>query len=132
MHTLTLSKQLIDQQSLDPSPYDGPFREPSDPQLLNKFLDCVNLATSFTQQLSVVNSEIDTQSFVTATSQMQSPNHQEVSSRLVFLLFTLFLSDDQYLNILLLSSYSSLTGILIQDGNLRKLPSLWTINLVLY
>jgi hypothetical protein len=131
MHTLTLSKQLIDLQSLDPSPYDGPFREPSDPQLLNKFLDCVNLATSFTQQLSVVNSEIDTQSFVTATSQMQSPNHQEVSSRLVFLLFTLFLSDDQYLNILLLS-YSSLTGILIQDGNLRKLPSLWTINLVLY
>lgn len=94
MHTLTLSKQLIDQQSLDPSPYDGPFREPSDPQLLNKFLDCVNLATSFTQQLSVVNSEIDTQSFVTATSQMQSPNHQEVSPRLVFLLFTLFLSDD--------------------------------------
>jgi hypothetical protein len=131
MHTLTLSKQLIDQQSLDPSPYDGPFREPSDPQLLNKFLDCVNLATSFTQQLSVVNSEIDTQSFVTATSQMQSPNHQEVSSRLVFLLFTLFLSDDQYLNILLLS-YSSLTGILIQDGNLRKLPSLWTISLDLY
>ncbi|EFX71403.1 hypothetical protein DAPPUDRAFT_255836 [Daphnia pulex] len=68
-----------DQQSLDPSPYDGPFREPSDPQLLNKFLDCVNLSTSFTQQLSVVNSEVDTQSFFTATSQMQSPNHQEFS-----------------------------------------------------
>lgn len=68
---------------MDAIPFDGPFREPSDPQLLNKFLDCVNLAkTSSNQQSFVGNSEVDAQSFVSATSQVQSSDRQKVKSHL--------------------------------------------------
>lgn len=67
---------------MDAIPFDGPFREPSDPQLLNKFLDCVNLAKTSNQQSFVGNSEVDAQSFVSATSQVQSSDRQKVKSHL--------------------------------------------------
>jgi hypothetical protein len=78
---------------LDPIAFDEPFREPSDPQLLNKFLNCVNLAIPINRQSSVENSEGDTQSFVTASSQIQLSDHQVVSSRLFISFFKLLLAD---------------------------------------